>query len=286
MEIPDSVTSIGYDAFYGCESLETVTYNGALAQWCAMYNDSELMRNAKSVILPGEHNMDLKQATTLEIPGDVERIESYAFYDCTAITDVTSIGDNAFYWCDVLKEIRFNGTVEQWKAIQGSDKVMIPCIQCDDGYLGIKDIPECLKMNGTQVVGYTGEVPAALVIPNGVTSIGDSTFYMCEKLNNVTIPDSVKSIGEYAFENCSLTSVTIPDGVTSIEEYTFRSCSRLTSVTIPDNVKSIGNSAFKYCYALTTINYTGTEEQWNAITKGSDWDAYTGDYTITYNYTE
>ena len=68
---------------------------------------------------------------------------------------------------------------------------------------------------------------------------------------HVVIPDSVTSIGESAFWLCSsMTSVTIPDSVTSIGERAFHGCSSLTSVTIPANVTSIGNRAFLDCDGL------------------------------------
>ena len=57
--------------------------------------------------------------------------------------------------------------------------------------------------------GITG-----VIIPDGVTSIGDKVFTQCERLTNVTIPDSVTSIGDYSFSQClGLTNVIIPDGV-------------------------------------------------------------------------
>ena len=99
--------------------------------------------------------------------------------------------------------------------------------------------------------------------------------------------NGVTEIGNSAFRGCtSLTSVEIPKGVTSINFQVFSGCTSLASVTIPDSVTEIGWQAFSGCTSLTIINYTGTEEQWNAITKYRDWDDDTGRYKITYNYTE
>ena len=128
------------------------------------------------------------------------------------------------------------------------------------------------------------------ILPGSVTSIGNSAFYSCDSLTNVTIPDSVTSIGDSAFSYCdSLTSITIPDSVTSIGDGAFDDCDSLTSITvdsdnpnyssengvlfnkdkteliqypagktdatytIPDSVTSIGNSAFSSCDSPTSI---------------------------------
>ena len=70
-----------------------------------------------------------------------------------------------------------------------------------------------------------------MVIPNSVTSIGESAFYNCSGLTSVTIPNSVRSIGGAAFAGCSgLTSVTIGNSVTSIGESAFGECTKLINI--------------------------------------------------------
>ena len=128
-------------------------------------------------------------------------------------------------------------------------------------------------------------------IPSGVTSIGMHTFEGCSNLASVTIGNGVTSIEERVFSTCtSLKSVKIPSGVTSIGSYAFYTCTSLASVTIPDSVTSIADNAFHSCTSLTNIYYKGTEEQWNAITKGNEWNTnmganIEGGTVITYNYT-
>ena len=95
--------------------------------------------------------------------------------------------------------------------------------------------------------------PVTIDIGNTVTSIGEYAFADCS-LTSVTIPNSVTSIGYYAFSGCSgLTSMTIPNTVTNIGSSAFEGCSGLTSVTIPDSVTSIGDFAFESCSGLTSV---------------------------------
>lgn len=165
-----------------------------------------------------------------------------------------------------------------WSKGTVSDEVT--SVKIPNGVTSIEDFAFMMNDNLTSVK-----------IPNGVTSIGMHTFEGCSNLASVTIGNGVTSIEERVFSTCSsLKSVKIPSGVTSIGDYAFYYCSSLSNITIPDSVTSIGDSAFFGCESLANIYYKGTEEQWNAITKGSDWNLNIGSNVeggtvITYNYT-
>ena len=96
-------------------------------------------------------------------------------------------------------------------------------------------------------VEYEGELYS-------VTSIGKYAFSDCDKLLNVTVPNSVTSIGRAAFNNCrKLVGVNIPNNVTMIDDWTFSGCEKLSSIIIPNGVTSIGIAAFSNCRNLTEV---------------------------------
>ena len=133
---------------------------------------------------------------------------------------VTSIGEEAFYYCTSLTSVTIPNSVTS---------------------IGKYAFDDCTSLT-------------SITIPNSVTSIGDNAFEDCSSFTSVTIPNSVTSIGEGTFFICtSLTSITIPNSVTTIGNYAFSSCRSLTSITIPNSVTSIGGETFNGCSSLKTV---------------------------------
>lgn len=98
-----------------------------------------------------------------------------------------------------------------------------------------------------------------LVIPEGVTKIGNFAFSGCGALTSLTLPSGLLEIGKHAFFSCQrLASLTIPNSVTSIEDAAFSTCSALTSLVIPSGVTSIKESAFYLCGSLTSLRISGS----------------------------
>ena len=111
-------------------------------------------------------------------------------------------------------------------------------------------IPDGVTIIGESAFRYCKNIES-VTIPNGVTTIGASAFEHCTNLRSVEIPSSVTEIGEKAFEGCkNLWGINIPDSVTSIGAYAFSECTRLGRIKIPSSVTEIGEGAFNGCYQL------------------------------------
>lgn len=109
-----------------------------------------------------------------------------------------------------------------------------------------------------KLVQYNGKA-TNVVIPAGVTTIGESAFYskFDEGTNvSVTLPNGVTTIEDNAFRNNpGLTKINLPNGLTRIGENAFYDCGGLTSVDFPDSLSEVGFGAFYYCSGLTSIVY-------------------------------
>ncbi len=152
------------------------------------------------------------------------------------------------------------------------------------GNVSALSIPSAL--DGYDVIGIEGSVFAdktrlrTVIIPEGVTSIGNDAFSGCYNLARVELPSTLTNLGSNVFANCNqLTAIEIPKsldaaewygdgvfygcdnlktvtfekGVTQIAEHLFRGCPGIESITIPDTVTVIENDAFRNCENLANV---------------------------------
>ncbi len=267
--IPNSVTNIGRWAFQGCENLITVNYNGTQDEWENInigIGNQPLLNIRYQVIACLTYTIENGEVTITgcdnSLSGDItipSTIEGYP---------VTSIGDDAFYYCTSLASITIPSSVTSIgdDAFAGCQSLTSIIVSEDNpNYSSIDGV--LYNKSNTNLICFPAGKAGDFTIPNSVKSISDYAFHWSHALINITIPSSVTSIGKYAFRYCtSLASITIPSGVTSIGEWTFDDCTSLTSITIPSSVTSIGRYSFQYCYNLETVHFIGSEEEWNTIT--------------------
>ena len=218
------------------------------------------------------------EITKAIIEDGVTSIGNYAFYNCTSLISadipvgVTSIGDDAFYGCTSLTSIDIPDSVTSigryaFSSCSNLNRVNITDIEawCKITFGTYDSNPLYYAKN----LYLDGSLVTEIVIPDGITSIGNYAFYNCTSLTSADIPTGVTSIGNYAFYNCaSLTSADIPTGVTSIGGSAFDNCTSLTSVVIPKSVMNIGNYAFRNCTSLTSITVDKDNPKYSSDERG------------------
>ena len=254
IEIPNSVTNIGSNAFNG-----TAWYNnqpnGVIYAGKVLYKYKGTMPANTSITIEegtwgiaGYAFSGCSGLTSIEIPNSVTNIGAEAFRNCTGLksieipSNVTRIDEKAFSYCSSLTEVIF-----------------LKCATSIGNW----------AFNGCK--GLT-----SIHFAYSVTSIGEWAFYNCTSLKDVTIQNGVACIGECAFTDCSqLENVEILSSVKIIRDNAFDGCKGLTSVTIPSTVTAIGDWAFEGCTALTDLHIdNGT----SPLSLGHNFDSNTNKY--------
>ncbi len=254
--IPESVETIGAGAFFNCAALENFTIGKNVK-----YIGNETFSGNHGAIRNVYYTGSVEDWCNIEFAGNYSNpqstdngyhriklhINGELLTDLVIPDSVTEIKRNVFERCHHLKSVKIGSGVE--KIDYGAFSACVNLETVDFGENG------------------------------SLTEIGDRAFSGCSKIttdgkSTLKIPDSVKTIGESAFAGCdfALKNLIIGNSVTEIDNYAFNHC-RLTHVTIGDSVEYVWDHAFDMNgNTITDVCYTGTEEEWEAITitRGND----------------
>lgn len=232
MLIPRSVTEIGLNEegypFVGCTSLTFIVVEDG--------NPIYDSRNNCNAIILTESNELIFGCKNTIIPNDVMTIGYSAFADCTGLTSitipnsVTSIGGGAFWGCTGLTSVDIPNSVTSigygaFEGCTGLTSIEIPngVMSIEDGaFLSCNNLERIVVEEGNPTYNSTNSCNAIIETKTKKLIVG---------CMNTVIPNNVTTIGNSAFQNCSgLTSVEIPNSVTSIEYNAFSGCTGLTSI--------------------------------------------------------
>lgn len=305
--VPEGVTSIGESAFESCRDMVSISLPSSLKEnpgdWRNHYGLGKSAfkncRSLTSITLPdGVTNIpesafeECVSLVSIDIPDSVTVIWLYAFQGCSSLKEVripdsvTTLWGYSFRGCTSLERVTISDNVTEIQGGMFFDCTSLSSINIPDNvtHIGAYAFNGCKSLAEIDIPNRVASIEfgafqdcsslTSVILPDSVSTIEQSTFSGCTSLTQVTIPDSITTIESYAFADCSaLTEITIPGSVAAIDGFIFWGCTSLTQVTLPGSVTNIGRSAFYNCNSLTDVFYSGSKEQWKAVTIETQWGA-------------
>ena len=279
--IGNGITYFGTEAFKYCTSLTSVILVNGLT--CIGAHAFDYCSSLTSITIPnsvtsigGGAFEYCSSLTSVTIPNSVTSIENYTFYECSNLTSVTipnsvtSIGEHAFQKCSSLTSVTIPNSVTSIEMYAFDNCSSLTSVNITDiaSWCNISfTVPNANPLYYVHNLYLNSTLVTDLVIPDGVTSVGEYAFYNCDNLTTVTIPNSVTSIGNKTFYNCSsLTTINVandnPD-YCSIDGVLFNKAQTILilypagkaddSYSIPNSVTSIVEGAFSGSSSLTSL---------------------------------
>ncbi len=202
--------------------------------------------------------------TAVVVEDGVTGVGADTFSNMTYITKVTlpnsvrSIEYSSFENCTSLKEVNFPDQLESIGA----------------NAFRSTDLREVNLPAGVRSIAYSGFEGCtnltSVSLPDSLEEIGDRTFAE-SGVTQITLPKSVRTLAYELFAGCTdLAEVVLPDNLESISDYSFIDNKSLREISIPGNTTTIYPTAFNGCDNLHMVYYTGTEDQWAALTADPD----------------
>lgn len=293
--LPESVTEIGNQAFYGCDYLTEInipTGVTAIGQM-AFYECEKLAievtlgSNLTSIGAGAFYGTSITKLTIAD-GADEETgykiTSSYggttwygAFQNCVSLTSVslgkglTSLEPATFGGCTSLTDVTLPSTLT---AINGGYSTTTGAFQ--DTAITSITLPDGLEKIGYNA--FRGSKLTTFTFPSGAEEIElmSYAFADCASLTSITIPKTVTANSNYGyfFSGCTaLTSITLEEGITKISDYWFAGLDSDVTIKIPTTVTSIGSMVFLNCGENVKCEIT-VSEGLNTLEFSSTWNKY------------
>ena len=221
--LPASITTIPSSMFAGCSALERVTAKGTITA----------IGNGAFGSVTDWKDQEIADTALTEIPD---------------LSQVTSIGDRAFYGCSALETVDLHSvTTMGYGAFQGCDAL--------SGEIDLSN----LEVIPGHAFCYDPNITSVITCPT-LRSIGDWAFIWAD-ISTISLPETLNSIGTYTFYKASLSgTVALPDSLTQLGASAFSGCEEVNAIQIGSGLKDIPANAFAGCTNLKTITVNNRRE--------------------------
>lgn len=274
VKLSENLKTIGNCSFYGCTSLVDITIPDSVTTLGTL-----MFQNCYSL-------------KTVDLGNGVTSVGPYAFDGCTALTKVTigkSLGAGslsdifysaAFAFPIYLEEIEIssnnpnicseNGVVYNiWK----SKLLFYPYGKTDTTFT----VPASVSTIDKYAISNNPYL-TSIELPSSCNQINENGIFGCTALKSVTAKGII-TLGKNIFAGCSeLSSVAFNSKLTTIGENCFSGCDKLSKISLPKSLTSIGELSFDGLNSTITIEYAGTDLDWQKI-KGFN---YLSGFNVTY----
>ena len=255
VSLPDTLTDIGYYAFYGCTSL------------------TEIKIPASVTSIGGQVFGGCKNLSKINLGDNLKTLSASAFNGCDKIDSVSvpSGVTNIYNIDECEKPVRVSEDNQTYSSVDGTlyDKNKTVLYKYNNSLTQKSfTVPDTVRT--LAFMAFANSRLQRITLPEGLTTMEKGVFYCCEKLETITIPDSVTEISTFLFESCdSLDNVVVGSGISTLPRGTFYHCRSLKNISFRAKSVTLQEFVFGGCTSMTEFRITDNIKRISNIYGGS-----------------